>query len=473
MANFIGETASLANSSQNKKFDYKIWFLNGSFIFLVIALAFFSLNSFLARKQPIKKIEELPKKTIISGKIDFNGVAPPGSLIAIGERIPGKNQFTIFARGIDPVDGASWSWSDAQPGQNYDLQAYLEADSTAAASSEVLTVTAPAKDEVLIINAQPKIPPPEPAEISGTFNLNGYIPSQSTITILATGEEQTSEQIVAQGIKPVDQGSWSWTGAEKGKPYKLKAILEEAGQEISNSNEVTLVAPAANEVLSVNSRAAPPPPPAPTKGTISGKINLNGPSPLNSRIVVLARVEGTKDFKVAVDNLNSIDGTPWVWNDADTGKKYEILGVLKVRQPGNNDDDFAYSSQLAVSAPANNEILTINTALSLSAPTSLPAVSCGTDGSQQVATITLASISGASQYWLQLGTKDGTADFMDSRIAATTFSQPDVNHLVYKANVNANTWYYARYAWAKCTNCGALTDFSVFSHSQSFICPSK
>jgi hypothetical protein len=245
------------------------------------------------------------------------------------------------------------------------------------------------------------------------------------------------------------------------------------GKTISDSPEISVVAPAKNEVLTAHSQAKSP---APQKATISGTINLNGSAPYNTRIMVFQRLKGTNDFKVAQDNINPVDGASWSWNGAISGTTYDIMAVLKLKQNDVSDLDYAYSTNLTVTAAASNETLSINTAITLAAPPAPPAIACDSQADNDYKIkFTFDLQNNGQQYWLQIGTTDGGDDIVNQRINPITQSLQvqggKITIATFTVPMGKNIW--ARYAYSTNATSAQLTSFSAFSKTQLFTCPTK
>jgi len=401
-------------------------------------------------------------KAAISGTIGLNGVAGTGMTMAVGEREEGQTEFIIVVSGIEPEDGTGWKWSDAKANSNYDLQAYLQKDGENVASSEILRVTAPAENEELHLNVQSPTPVKETATISGSLDINGYIPPQSEVVVEERGEGGGSEKVITSGIKPVDGASWRWASAQQGKTYKVQAYLKKGAKIIGRSREITITAPASGEVLRINSQEKP----APEKSGISGTINLNGSVPDHAKLVVFQRKVGESQFAVAVNEVNLTDGAKWDWQGAEKGVTYDIQAVLKIKEGDGSEKDIAHSNYLKAAAPAKDEVLTINTNVSIPQPPS-PEVRCQSKsgGNQWNVLVVFNPVDDAGQYWVEIGTQAGRNDVLDEKMDQA--SSPQI-----AATINDNTFYYARYAYAYCHSC-AERNFSAFSGTTAFSCPPR
>jgi len=447
------------------------------FVFALIILT--PLFAVFHSKFPNKPIEVKPGE-IISGKIDLNGYVPDKSYIEIGERERGTDKFTIVAQNLPAQDGAMWYWAQSQKNKNYELKAYLKQNDKTISESGVLTITAPATEEVLSINskAEPPKPPettpvnspeaspssqtttsPRRAMIAGVVDLNGNIPANSIIQIVQRTSGDPTFQIAENNIQAVDGANWVWKGAQVGSEYEIQAYILSQGQTIGQSQILTIAAPALNEVLVINSIAQPA---APTTGVVTGQINLNGQIPQgNISIVVYERVQGTNNFNVAQDSISPSNGAIWTWGNASSGTTYEIIAVLKQQ----NAPDVATSPILVVTAPADEEVLTLNTNVSLPPPTGNPAISCVNQTSigQWNIMMSVSPYNNAGDYLLQIGSQSGGTDILNSQVNLS-------GSINAGAVINNNTTYYARYAYGFCINC-PFTSFSAFSNTLSFTCP--
>ena len=433
-------------------------------ILLSIAIVLLVLNlviSFFKNDSKIQLPVSSSKKTSISGTVNLNGSPETGSVIDIEKRNTNQSEFTVILNNLSARDGIGWSINDVIAGANYEIKAVVRQNGVVKGESNIIRVTAPAHEEILSINLSQKDLNGN-AIISGSFNINGYIPQGSTITLVAITQGQLKEQIIDDGINPIDQGAWRWEKAEAGEYYILRALLEDKNsQVIAKSKDITVSAPATNEVLTINSTIAPATPQA---AVLSGKINLNGQVPDNARIVLLQRVSGTNQYQVALDPINPTDGATWAWNNGSSGVSYDLLAVLKVRQSSGTDKDIAYSQGLTVTAPGVNEILTINTGTTLNAP-SQPTVSCDSQNNNQWSiTLKGSRTIDANSYWFEIGTQSGGNDMLNSKV-----SQSDIDPQL-KATINNNTTYYARYSYAYCSNCADI-NYSSFSNTLTFSCP--
>jgi hypothetical protein len=422
----------------------------------------------------------------VSGTIDLNGLPPSGATLTISSREGEKGKFQPFVQNAQAVDMAKWAWNEARSGVNYEVKADLFVNGQVVASSDILTVTAPATEEKLSINyhqtplaaPSPSVMPQE-ASISGSYDINGYLPQGTTLTLMQKQTNAASFTQVGTPLSASDQAAWSWDEAIQNTEYQLQAVLKSNGITIGQSQVLTVTAPAANEILVINSNAQPPATPAPVSSnsgatasasnTISGNINFNGVAPLNSGIVILQSIAGQNNYSVAVSGIQPVNGSTWSWTGAQPGVSYQLMAVLKQTNSNNTQTDVATSQSIITTAPASNEMFTLNSSVSLPAPQGTATISCGTKNSGAntwSATISYPSQSGANGYWLQLGSTNGGNDLVNVTVNAQNSSNQTVN-----ATLNDSVWYYARYAYTYTSNPTSSSGFSSFSGTFQLMCP--
>jgi hypothetical protein len=365
------------------------------------------------------------------------------------------------------IDESPWSFNTAVTGKSYEIQAQVVLNGTIVATSSPIDVTAPADDEVLVLNIESNQQTAN-AVISGMIDVDGYIPDGATITV--NGRKLGGQKFVpvAQGIAGQPRQSLDYTKALGGQTYEVQGVLlNKNGQIIGTSNVLSVTAPALDEVLTIDSvEHEPSPTPTPSTGSgltptpiiqntstptpqplppanISGSINFNGAAPANSRIVLFEKQVNAANYQVAVDNILPTDGVTWLWNSPQNGTWYMLIAILKQRQSDGTDKDIATSTPMTIAAPAASVVMTINSGFSLSAPGGPISVNCQTyNGGPNQNTwnvaITFQSVSGAGSYWYQIGSTNGGNDLVN------TANQTNIVNTVFKNN----TTYYARYAYA-------------------------
>lgn len=412
-------------------------------------------------------------KGTISGTIDYNGTTPSGATISVAERKMGEGEFTMIATGLPAKNGVVWSWPDAHSGSAYEFQAYLMVNGEKVATSQTLAVAAPASGEVLVINSTYQ-PTQKSASISGIVNMNGPVPAGSTIAIGTKLPAETQYNIVLTGLQAIDGTSWNWIGAQEGTLYNVKAFLQVNGTNMYESETETVAAPASNEILTLNARNVSPTPvpsgptPTPQAATLSGTINLNGPSPGNAVIVIAARVTGTAAFTIVAPNVSAANGASWSWPSANSGTSYDLQAWVQV-----NNSTLFQSQTVTVVAPAANEVLTINNASNqygAPASNSIYTTCTGVNNGVWQVNITYNSnnvVQNAQQYLIIAGPSSGSNQTLN---AVTSPNNPNTSQGYQTGyNFNSNQTYYTQYAYSPCNGCGI---WSQFSAPYSFSCSS-
>ena len=451
------------------KFEYWVKVIIG-FCILIIAfdLSFIALSSKLFPKKTGQSQIPVPKTAVtISGNIDINGYLPKDAAIEIQERQMGDAAFNIAATVNAVGDGVGWSWPTAENGTTYELKAVVKSGGKSVAESLILAVTAPADNETLRIvstlAAPAETPPTDGAPanqtiISGKIDLNGYIPSNATITVNAKKQGESNFLPIASNIKAADGVSWSWNAALPGTTYELQAVLLTGSTTIGTSPSLTTSAPSHNEMLVINSKAAAPA----SQDTISGTFNINGPVPNGASIMLSVRKSGTPQFNPVQSGIAPIDGSSWNIPNLQTGISYDILAYLQV-----NNAAYAQSQLLVVTAPAHNEVLTINSAGKPNAPPSSSITfTCPGKNNSNLWQVNVQYNQNnvnpnAQAFILQLGSNSGGSDLFNIQTAPNNPSQVQT----YTSNfvLNEGQTYFAQYAYSTCQSCTDPSFYSQFA----------
>ncbi len=436
------------------------------------------------KKSTPQKTSTKAKLSNISGIFDINGVIPPGASISVVQKTSGSNTIpAVFASNLPIADRSPWSFNKASENATYEIQAEVIVNGVPIASSNVLSVTAPADEEVLTISLQSENQTGT-AVISGNINVNGYIPTGSTITIQGRQLGAQTFTTVARNLPGQNRQFMSYTTALPGTMYEVQGtLLSSNGAVIGTSSLITVAAPATSEQLIINSSAVPPTAtpiptpiaqatPAPTAipqpitSSISGNINFNGAAPSNSRIVILTAPGNSSNYTVAVNNVSPVDGATWTWSTASPSTWYNVMAVLKQHNSNGTETDIAYSSPVTIASPATGVILNINSGVSLSAPGGPITVNCtqynaGPNQNTWNVVITYGTVPGASSYWYQVGNTNGGNNLVNTANTSNTIT----------TTFNNNTTYYARYAYANVpvTQLGS-SEWSGFSSGTPLQC---
>lgn len=421
----------------------------------------------------------------ISGTFDINGVTENATITLLQREFKPNATYTAFAENLPVSDNGTWEFNQAKSGVSYEIQAQLIRDNAVVSQSGPITVTAPAENEVLTLNAATQTTETTgSAVISGNIGINGYIPQGATVTVEGRAQGEANFTVIAANLPAQDNQYMSYTSAVPGQTYEIQGILyDNKKNEIGSSSVLTVTAPASNEQLNINSSAQPPaqqasgtggsiPTAAATgNGTISGTINYNGQTPPNSRIVLFQRVTGTQNFQVAQNNISPQNGSTWSFTGAAAGTSYDLIAILKQQQSNGTDKDISDSNTITVTAPASGEVLNINSGFTLPQAPGPITLNCGSlpQGSQTwPGTISFQSVPDAGSYWFQIGSTNGGSDLQNFTQNAN--SNTTVQNI--SQAMNNDVTYFARYAYSEVANQGTYsTQFSPFSSSQSIRCP--
>ena len=439
------------------KNNYFLYLLGIIAVFLVIFFVFFNKQTYGG-------------STTISGHIDLNGHYEEGkSTMSIEIREENKEDFETVISNIPAQDNAAWAWHDAKINKVYEIKAVLIVNEENQGESSTLRAIAPAINEVLVINSkyQPdEVSKQTNATISGNIDLNGAVGTSNSISLFQKKVGETTYQLITDNVPAKDNAGWAWNSAIKGEKYNLKAVLFVNGTYEGESNQIIVTAPASNEMLRIVSRYVPVPSktPVPSKASISGDININGQIPNGATVAIYKKATNDSDFEKIADNINARDGVEWSWNDAKTGVKYQLKATV-----WHSGDDIGTGVISNVAAPASKEEFHINIGNNLHKPPNSPTIKCNNkNGNNWNVTFTFNTISGAKQYWLEVGDQNEGNNIASAKMAATN----DTNQTYTIDNVEDKKTYYAQYSYSECSNCSSGIDFSPFSNSLEFSCPS-
>lgn len=437
----------------------------------------------------------------VYGTFDINGVVLQGATITLLQKERGSNNpFVAFEQGVTPEDEGVWHFDEAKTGKSYEIKGLLLQNGQVIYQTSPIFVTAPMINQILVFDIPAKVSPGA-ATISGNVGINGYIPPGATIGLQARIVGTKQFTMVTKGIPALDNQTITYPNAVAGKLYEIQGILFDSnGNIIGSSSLLQVAAPAYNEELSINSTMQPPatptptvtptpqpvvpvgtatptmtatptpsPTPTPQPTVISGIIRFGGQAPSNSRIVIFQRPVNSSQYLVAVNNVAPEDGTTWQWTGGQVGVQYDLIAILKQKQSDGTDKDISNSNVLTVSAPAANEVFTINSGYILPAPSGSITVNCDTyDSGSNTWNIGISyqSVENAQSYWYQIGTTNGGYDLTNFTQNATSNSYQS-----FTQQIKNGVTYYARYAYANVQNLRAdSSQFSPFSSTKQFSC---
>jgi len=388
-------------------------------------------------------------------------------MIKLMQRESGSDaSFTDTGISIPFEDTAMWTWSGAEAGMTYDLRADVSYKNAFIKSSTIASTTAPSTGVALRVSILATDIPDYIIEqtlvpISGSVQLNGYVPGGSLVKIFAREEGTQGDFIpVVNNLTAQNGAKWVWDTATAGTSYEMQAeMYTSTGTFIGESVYVVIAAPAQNEKFVINSTAVPPV----SKATISGTVKVNGPIVQGSTVLLLQRKSGTSEY-TEFQRLPAQSQVSFTWNNAASGSIYDIQAALQV-----NEQNSSTSNTATITAPASSLKLELNTNNSVSAPTQLPQISCGSPdatGGHNV-TISYPNVSQAKQYWIEAGTQPGLRDIFGEVVPAASNQSVDKN-VYLKSDTNS----YTRYAYSMCSDCKVddLQNWSGFSPTLGFRC---
>lgn len=432
----------------------------------------------------------------IAGTVVFTGIQPgpnvDGTITLLAREYGSNRNFESTGLEFPLVNNAMFEWQTAEQGQTYELQVSIAVGGQTVGTSESIIVTAPALTVSIPVFVQPSDVPASlidqsSTSLGGTINIDGFIPRGSTLVVQARTERESVFREIDRITTPALTQTWSWNSAQPAQGYIVRAVLESAGTTVGSSEELLTITGQQSLFLRVISGARPEDQPTPTPTpttppvvvgptntpaptatpvpptTISGRVFINGPMAANSSLLMLQRQPGQAEF-TPFQRITSprSDGQQYEFREAVVGRSYEMQAVLQV-----NEQNTASARAQIVVAPARNVDFTINTGVSLPAPTEKPRLeTCNPVGNQFDATILYPAVQGARQYWMQVGTNPGARDLFNEqrRVDANT----SVQRVTLRVDGNRN--YFSRYAYAVCDTCQGDANFSNFSQDLQFAC---
>lgn len=420
----------------------------------------------------------------ISGEVDFNGITPAdasdpelGKIILKAREHNTETAYTDTNVPLSFEDESAWTWHEAETGKTYDLVAEVYYKDTLIKKSQRAVATAPATDVILIFNitkddvpdqvkptsapneTPAPTPTPELVAISGTYTINGFIPTGSTIRAFGrrAGDSTLKFEELRRDVPAKRTDTFTYNEAYAGVTYEYQAELYTAsGQFIGQSKYITVTAPAANENVVINSTAQAPV----QKATVTGNIKVNGPVEQNSTVLLLQRKHGTTDY-TPINRYPANKSIDFKWTEAVAGTTYELTAALQV-----NEQNTATGNVATVAAPASSVQLEVDTNFNLPAPNQTPSVSCGDrDGTNHFnARISLPQVEQAKKYHAEVGTSAGANNTFNGQV------KPNESAIVY---IPADSPYFSRYAYTACNDCNMSdsTNWSGWSPTLGFKCP--
>ena len=230
----------------------------------------FIINSSLTPPKPDEEYQTL------SGTVLVNGSIPAGATLTIEGKKSNATDWNVVAENIPAAASVQWTYNDAEPGATYNSRARLVSNGTNFGTSNVVTLTAPARNIQMTINSTfvpPQQPKPVKTSVSGTINLNGSVPGSSSFRVLSRKAGSGDYQVVADNIAVVNGVRWEWNGAYEGTSYDFKAQLMQFGTVLSEAYNTNVSAPSSSVNFTVVTNAPLSAPPTAPRTSCDSKYN--------------------------------------------------------------------------------------------------------------------------------------------------------------------------------------------------------
>ncbi len=391
-------------------------------------------------------------KSTMSGTIVLSGFIPQGSKVEVQTRKVGESSYTTIAT-LPASSKVNWTYSNAESGVPYEVKSILKTPTQIFESTQ-LTVVAPSQNKNMTLVSRAAPQNNVLGKIAGQLAINGQIPAGATVSLFQKVKGSTQDfQVFGQNMQAENGLNWQWNGGKTGTTYELLAQLVQNGQVLGSSTVTSAQAPSTETLLTLNPVTTPN-----TDQTtgISGTIDLNGTIPPKSFISLGVREQGERTFKTAGTNIAAQDGVTWSWNDGEHGKVYEVQAYTEFA-----GTPIAQSDIVAMSAPSQGKILTMNVNYQPPAPTaSSLTITCIAKDSRNKWQVRLTmnsdeKVKEVQRYSLKFGTVNNSTEFVDSQIYPTDPNRQE--SLTTDYVLTQNTTYYAKYAY---DNTGILSAYS-------------
>lgn len=199
-----------------------------------------------------------------------------------------------------------------------------------------------------------------------------------------------------------------------------------------------------------------------TSSMISGVLSISGPLAAKSSVLILYKQTGQANWQTW-QRMSPTDGAIWKITGLKNGTSYQVTAALQV-----NEQNSAVSPTLTLAAPTANQVLRLETGVSLAAPSHAPHLqSCDVfqENGKWKAKIAFEKVESAGSYWLQIGTEAGMSNYANVKKNTTGAGEE-----VYTVELDNQRNLYARYGYALCTDCTASHNFSPMSESATLYC---
>lgn len=222
--------------------------------------------------QPTEK-----KEVAINGSFDLNGYFPEGSKLQLYYSQTSENEKDLWKSvgQFSPQDKGEWSFENALAGKKYKLKTDLiNSQKKTLAQSQEIEVLAPAQNEIIKINSHLQSPKTKPSQvgITGIFKFHGPLLDHSKVSLGVRKVGETEFQEVLHEVKAEQDLAWDFSQAISGQKYEIQGYLWVDEKPFSESQILTVAAPANHEVLKIQAQI---PPEKPKAGTIKATCLKN------------------------------------------------------------------------------------------------------------------------------------------------------------------------------------------------------
>lgn len=269
-------------------------FFTGLYLTLFYPRRSTSVQAPVTREYTLEGASAVPTGTIVAtilGSISINGDIPAGSTINVEAKQTGIQQFTTIVQNLPAKANQTFSYTKATSGTRYDMKVtLLDPTSKVIGTSQTLTILAPSLNAQFSANsvAPSATPTPTPEStgptgqtnstptpilptttptptptpvltaLSGNISFHGAAPINSRVVILQELANASPYQVAIDNLLPVDGTLWQWNNSTSGNSYSVIAVLKQkqsdgSDKDIASSAPVTLAAPSAFIVLTINS----------------------------------------------------------------------------------------------------------------------------------------------------------------------------------------------------------------------------
>jgi len=266
--------------------------------------------------------------------------------------------------------------------------------------------------------------------IAGVINFDRLEPDkgdEGELFILSRPFQSEADFTETGVVVPLkDKAPWTWSKAEEGKTYEIKARLQIDNEVIKDSKSVVVSAPAQNEELtmSITWEDLPENIVKQQKVNMGGTIKIYGYIPQNSYLQVQSKLTNSADFITCWSSEKASANNSWEWEEAVPRESYQMKAILiadnKVigqsaiyNESGVKTDEIAFLINSKALDPSKPENTTIKGNLTINGPEeeyTSALIMWSPPGENKWTEITrIKDPANGTQAWQWTGAKTGTA----------------------------------------------------------------